>query len=233
MDSPAAASSSKGNPIVDFFAVPFRPRTYGNLLYLWLGFPLGLAYFVALTVGFATGIPLTLVWVGLLVLLATFALAWAAGGLERQLAIRLLGASVPERLVPGAVPDARRFAKLREVGSSAALWKGIVFLFLKFPLGLASWVISLVALVVPIAFIGAPFALLFEHGNIDFGWWDPDTFVEALPLSFAGLLALFVALHLHNALGWVWARLAEWLLGASLPPAASDAAISGAAPSAA
>ncbi len=45
----------------DFFAVAVRPRTYGNLLYLWLGFPLGLAYFVGLTVGISAGVPLTIV----------------------------------------------------------------------------------------------------------------------------------------------------------------------------
>ena len=43
----------------DFFTVAVRPRTYGNLLYLWLGFPLGLAYFVGLTVGISTGVPLS------------------------------------------------------------------------------------------------------------------------------------------------------------------------------
>jgi hypothetical protein len=206
------------NPLVEFFAVPFRLRTYGSLLYIWLAFPLGLAYFIGLVVGFAAGVPLTIVWIGLFVLFATLALAWLAEGMERQLAIRLLGAAVPARLAAVADPS-KRFARLRAVGGSSALWKGIVFLFLKFPLGLAGWVLSLVALVVPLAFIAAPFALLFDYGDahIDFGWWEPDTFIEALPFAFAGLFALLVSLHLHNALGWVWARLAERMLGQGSP----------------
>jgi hypothetical protein len=214
------ALAPKKNLLVEFFAVPFRPRTYGSLLYLWLGFPLGLAYFIGLVVGFAVGIPLTLLWVGLLVLFATLALAWAAEGFERQLAIRLLGAAVPARLAapaPAATP-AKRFAHLRAVGGSPALWKGLVFLFLKFPLGLGGWIFSLVALVVSISFIASPFAILyFGHDHVDLGWWEPDTFLEAVPFSIAGIFGLLISLHLHNALGYAWARLAEWLLGREAP----------------
>ena len=71
----------------DFFTVAVRPRTYGNLLYLWLGFPLGLAYFIGLTVGISAGVPLTLIWIGLAILLVTFLAAWGAAGFERQLAM--------------------------------------------------------------------------------------------------------------------------------------------------
>ena len=210
-------SRLRSRPIVEFFAVPFRLRTYGSLLYLWLAFPLGLVYFVGLTVGFAAGVPLTLVWVGLLLLFLTMAGAWLAQGLERQLAIHLLGAAVPERLDPARPVNGKRLVAVRAVGSSAALWKGLVFLFLKFPLGLVGWVISLVTLIVPVAFVAAPFALLFGRGHVELGVWTPTTFVGALPLAFAGALALLLSLHLHNALGLVWARLAEGLLGARLP----------------
>lgn len=225
MNAPAAAAPL--HPVLEFFAVPFRPRTYGSLIYLWLGFPLGLAYFIGLTVGFAAGIPLTIVWVGLFVLFATFAGAWFAEGLERQLAIRLLGASVPARLDEATVAVGQRFARIRATAKSPALWKGLLFLFLKFPLGLVGWILSLVSLVVSLAFLCAPFALLFGGGNVDFGWWEPATFLEALPLSPVGLLALFVSLHLHNALGWAWARLAEWLLGAGAPGSPGAATATG------
>ena len=214
---PLAEGTGKKNLLLEFVAVPFRPRTWGSVAYLWLGFPLGLVYFIGLVVGFSAGIPLTIVWIGLVVLFATLALAWAAEGFERQLAIHLLGAKVPARLA--AAPDpAKRFGHLRAVGGSPALWKGLAFLFLKFPLGLAGWVFSLVALIVPLSFIAAPFALLvWGHPYVDLGWWEPDTFLEALPFAFLGLLGLLVSLHLHNTLGWVWARLAEGLLGAEVP----------------
>lgn len=201
----------------DFFAVAVRPRTYGSLIYLWLGFPLGLAYFIGLVVGFSTGVPLTIVWVGLVILFATLLAAWGAAGFERQLAIHLLGAEVPERTLQPT--SERLISRLGALLTSAALWKGIAFLFVKFPVALATWVVSLVSLVVPFALALLPVAWIVSPGEVhaDFGFWHPESFVETLPLSLLGILGLLVALHLQVGMGWFWARLAEWMLGAKLP----------------
>jgi hypothetical protein len=211
----------------DFFAVAVRPRTYGNLLYLWLGFPLGLAYFVALTVGISTGLPLTILWIGLVILLATFLAAWAAAGFERQLAILLLGARVPPRTTHPK--SDRLLSRLGALLSSEALWKGMAFLFFKFPIALFTWLVSLVSLVVPLAFALVPIAWLIDPDEIQIGlgYWQPESFLGTLPYGFAGLIGLLVALHLQNGMGWLWARLAEWMLGSSAP---TSAPTSGAAP---
>lgn len=212
------------NPLIEFFAVAVRPRTYGALVYLWLGFPLGLAWFVALTVGVATGLGLVIVWVGFLILAATLALVWFAEGLERQLAIHLLGARVPERLAMAR--PAKAGARLGAELTSPALWKGMLFLLLRLPVALACWVTSLVTLVVPAAFAAIPaIYLLTEKQDLHFdGWiWNVDSFAATLPFGIAGLLGLLLALHLHVALGWLWARMAEWLLGAKTPEAVAAA----------
>ncbi|MEO7795657.1 MAG: sensor domain-containing protein, partial [Thermoanaerobaculia bacterium] len=202
-----------------------RPRTYGNLLYLWLGLPLGLAYFIGLTVGISAGVPLTIVWVGLAILLVTFLAAWGAAGFERQLAIHLLGAHVPERVTHPK--SARLLSRLGALLSSAALWKGMAFLFFKFPVALTTWVISLVSLVVPLAFACIPIAWLVDPSGFDIGigYWQPESFLGTLPFGIAGVLGLLVALHLQNGMGWMWARLAEWMLGSTAPtsPAALGA----------
>jgi hypothetical protein len=217
MNSPARQLSW-----TDFFTVALRPRTYGNLLYLWLGFPLGLAYFVGLTVGISAGVPLTIIWIGLGVLLATFLAAWAAAGFERQLAILLLGARVPERVTHPA--SDKLLSRLGALLSSAALWKGMAFLFFKFPVALATWVVSLVSLVVPLAFALVPVAWLVNPEEIHIGtgfggFWQPESFLGTLPFGIAGVLGFLVALHLQNGMGWFWARLAEWMLGSTAPVA--------------
>ncbi len=197
----------------DFFAVVVRPRTYGSLLYLWLGFPLGLAYFVGLTVGISTGLPLTLIWIGLAILLVTFLAAWGAAGFERRLAIHLLGANVPERVTH---PSSERLrSRLAATLSSPALWKGTAFLMIKFPMALATWIVSLVSLVVPLAFSLVPFAWLVSPEELQFGvgFWRPESFLGTLPFGIAGVFGLLVALHLQNGMGWVWAKLAEGMLG--------------------
>ena len=64
----------------------------------------------------------------------------------------------------------------------------------------------------------------YESPHVQLGWWVPETFFEALPLTLLGALALLVSLHLHNALGWIWARLAERLLGSENAPAPAGGA---------
>ena len=102
------ARSPLRSPAVRALAPFLEARTWGALAYVWLGFPLGLAWFIGLTVGIATGAALTIVWVGLVLLLLTFLAAWGAEGLERRLAIWLLGAQVPERRRPLRGTSARR-----------------------------------------------------------------------------------------------------------------------------
>jgi len=195
-------------------AAPFLdPRTWGAVAYVWLGFPLGLVWFVGMTVGFLTGAALTIVWVGLVILALTLLAVWGAEGLERQLAIWLLGARVPARRDPSPGPfNFQVWA--RSVAGGAALWKGIAFLALRFPLGLAGWIVSVVSLSVSLALLAAPLAA-YLGGEFRMPFWEIDTTAEHWLLSAVGLLLFVGALHLHRALGWVWARLAELLLGAS------------------
>ncbi len=200
--------------------------TWTSVVYLWLGFPLGLLWFIGLVVGFAVGLPLTILWIGFAILAATLAGAWLAEGLERQLAIHLLGAAVPARL---AQVGAGKKLRLRDIAISPALWKGILFLGLRFPLGLASWLFSLVSLVISLTFLVAPWAELTGWDELDLVFdvrplfWSIDTPGEIWLLSALGLGLLIASLHLHRALGWAWARLAEWLLGAEAPAMAAPA----------
>lgn len=222
----AASETPARNPFLSvlarFFGVAIEGRSYLNVLYLWLAFPLGLAYFVLLVTGFSVGIGLTIIWIGLAILFALMLAVWGLEGLERILAIGLLGAAVPVRLpAPGAV-GFRPWVKA--VFKSSALWKGLAFLFIKFPLGLAGWIASVVSLSVSIAFALAPIAYWFGASmdlNLD-GWiWDRyvDGPLGMALMSITGFFMLFVTLHMHNGLAWLWKKLAEILLGGSIESA--------------
>lgn len=215
-------------------AAPFLdPRTWGAVAYVWAGFPLGLLWFIGMTVGFAAGIPLTLVWVGFFVLAVTLAAVWAAEGVERRLAILLLGAQVPPRrarTLPGESESLRRWAA--SVVSGPALWKGMLFLALRFPLGLAGWIFSVVSLTVSAAFLVAPWIELSGLGEVDLVVLELDRPYELWMVALLGLVMMTVTLHLHRALGWLWARLAEHLLGAELPATPAGPALSTPLPSA-
>jgi len=213
----ASASNFRLPPALVAVAPFLDPRTWGAVAYLWLGFPLGLVWFVGMTVGFLTGLALTIIWVGLVVLAATLLAVWGAEGLERQLAILLLGAKVPERRArPAGAESAGGW--VRSVVGGAALWKGIVFLALRFPLGLAGWVFSVVSLSVSLAFLAAPWIhLAGGHIDLDLFWFWIDESTAFWLLPIAGFVLLVASLHVHRGLGWLWARLAEWLLGSAVP----------------
>src|ERR1700755_1185031 len=136
------ATTDPFDPLVDsvryFFGAPFRLRTYTNLLYLLLAFPLGLAYFILLAVGLTLGFGLTIVWVGLPILALVFAGSWAFAAFERQAAILLLGADVPPMLPPPSPMARTAWQRAGDFFSNPVTWKGMGFLLLKFPLGIVS-----------------------------------------------------------------------------------------------
>src|SRR3954451_24411457 len=97
-------ANGETNPVLRFFLARFRLRTYTNLLYLLLAFPLGLAYFIFLIVGLSLGFGLTLIWIGLPLLALVFAGSWAFTAFERQAAILLLGAEIPPMAPMAPIP---------------------------------------------------------------------------------------------------------------------------------
>lgn len=210
--------------IKTFFLAPFRLRTYSNLLYLMLAFPLGLAYFVFLAVGLPLGVGLSIVWIGIPVLALVFAGSWGISALERQAAIHMLGADVPPMTPPPGQEERGFWKKVYAFYTNPVTWKGLGFQIVKFPLGVVTFIVLVTLLAVTAAFLLAPFAVY----AMDYGWdefdgeiymdaeywtWEVDTFPEAFICSGIGLVMLLVSLNLLNGLAFLWARTAEVLLG--------------------
>jgi len=220
------------NGVRHFFSAPFRLRTYTNLLYLLLAFPLGLAYFLFLIVGLTLGFGLTIVWVGLPILALVFAGSWAFAAFERQAAMLLLGADVPpmtsEKLPPPSAVQRTAWQRAGDFFSNPVTWKGMGFLLLKFPLGLVSFVSIVALLPLSGALLLAPFLWqmgLLEVGDIDGVVFQVDSIGGAWACAVIGLVMLFLSLNLLNVLAWIWRGTATVLLGsdrfgATPPPAA-------------
>jgi len=226
--SPYATFAS--NPVRGIFGILAWPRTYLNLIYLLIGFPLGLAYFVFYVVGGSLGAGLSILGIGLVILFLLILAAWALALFERVLANALLGAEVPPP-GPTAIEEGG-WPWVKSVLGNPVTWKGLVFQLLKFPLGLASWVVTIVVLAVVGGFIAAP--LIVEFGGtiqID-PWFVADTQREAWISTALGLAAVIPALHLLNGLAYVWALFARVMLGRRQPrESAPEAWAPGTAPS--
>jgi Putative sensor len=211
-----------------FCGAPFRPRTYANLLYLLLAFPLGLAYFLFLIVGLALGFGLTIVWIGLPILALVFAGIWGFAAFERQAAILLLGAEVPPMVPPPSPVERTAWQRAGDFFSNPVTWKGMGFLLLKFPLGLVSFAALVTLLPLSGALVLAP--ILWEMGVLDIDGvvFQVDSIGGAWVCALIGMALLLLSLNLLNALAWVWRATAAALLGsgrfaAAPPPAISEA----------
>jgi len=208
-----ANNSSSGYSLRDVLGVVIDAQTYRNLLYLGLSFPLGLAYYVALTVGLSLGIGLSVVLVGFPILFATLLGVRIIASFERKLANALLGTDL-SRLsdVPtgdGLVETATGYLR------AASTWRGLGFVLVKFWLGIVSFVILVSLLGTALELILTPVApgLL----GVQVGGFEIASAVET-PLEmavgvFVGVVMVFVSLHVLNGLASVTKQVAVALLG--------------------
>jgi len=213
---------------VPFFGVVAAPRSYLNILYLLLSFPLGIAYFVFLVTGISVGAGLVIVWVGVPILVLVLTGSWALCQLERLLAIGLLKEDIPAIArrdgsseqpagdVPSLGPEGRlligAWRRLKAHLADRLTWTGILYLFLKFPIGVASFVMVVTLTAVSFSLMGAPFYYWVDDG-IDMGIWQIDALWEALILTLVGIPAAFISLHIMNGAAYLSGRLARVMLG--------------------
>jgi signal transduction histidine kinase len=193
-----------------FAGVPLRGQTWLNVAYVLLAFPMGLAYFIVLVVGLSVGAALAILIVGIGILLATLAAWRAMAAVERGMARGLLGVPIPQ---PADRRDLAGIERVRRWLRDPVTWKSLVFVALKFPLGIVSLAatgflgfIALVMLFAPLIVLATPVTV--------FGWMVTNS-GQALPLTLIGIPAVLIVLHLANGLAWLWALFARVMLGPS------------------
>jgi hypothetical protein len=234
---------------------PFRLRTYRNLLYLFVQFPLGVAYFVALATagglafgGVAAiteavptllsepGLPLVGRLIGLAVLVPVVlglvtvgVVGLLVGGAALMTVHRALTALLLDRELPRSVssvdPRERPLAYVRAFLLAPGSYLSTAVVAAVFPLGVALFVVLVVATTLSGVLLAAPllyddpranltvqlpdslrFSLVDGFHTVDFGValnagaWTVDTLPEALVASAVGAVLLVVALNVFNGL---------------------------------
>lgn len=203
-------------------------RTYLRILYLLLAFPLGILYFVVIVTGLSVGFGLAIIMVGFPILIITL-LCWLLfARLERELAIHLLGARIRPMTVPDPVQRSL-WQRLLKTLADPVTWKSLVYVFLEFPFGIASFTISVTLIAVSLSLILYPVgyavatALYGQFpGQVQGTMWpnvtinghfDLNVAVAFLLVSAFGLVFGLASMALLNGTGWLWARFAEIMLG--------------------
>ena len=210
------------------FGVVTDPQSFVNIFYLFLSFPLGIAYFVFLVTGISLGAGLLIIWVGVPILGVVLAGTWVLCEFERMLAVGLLKEDIPptarsnlagraEADVQGLSPGERfvigMWRRLKRYLSDRLTWTGMLYLFLKFPLGIASFTVAVTLISVTAALLAAPLTYLFGDFDMSVGGWDIDTLWEAALLTLVGIPMVFVSLHGMNLMAFASGRLARVMLG--------------------
>ena len=159
-----------------------------STLFLLSSFPLGLLWFVVLSVLLLTGLALTIVWIGLPIL-AFAVLACVLGtGVERWRLAALLGTSLPYPYRP--LPRGSVLARVRSRAADPALWGGLLYLLLLLPIGLVEIVVVLL-LALSAVLVSYPLWFWTLPDGVGVSWttlFVADTLPEALLVALVGLV---------------------------------------------
>lgn len=201
-----------------FFRVVGSGQAYLNLLYLLVAFPLGLFYFAFLVCGLSAGVSLLIIWVGIPILLLVGVGWWGLASFERFMAIHWLKEDIPAMARPPN-EDAEIWTLFKEYFANPVTWKSLLYLFLKFPLGIATFVVLTTLISLTLAFLTMPFTyefLQYSQAGVFFGpdlpAWYIDSMNDALLGALIGLMLWPVTLHVTNGLAWVHAKFAKVML---------------------
>lgn len=215
MTQPQTAEVSSGLSPSGILGAVTDAQTYKNLLYLFISLPLGLVYYTLLMFGFITGLGLAVVGIGLALLMATLVGTRYAAGFERRVANRLLGVDITapddlEREADGIVGLSKAY-----LGASST-WRGLAFVFLKFWIGLFSFLLLFFLLSPAIELLLMP---VFPDGVLNLTvneWVVAESFestLQQVAAAPAGAVLMVLALNVLNAFARVNGSVASSLLG--------------------
>ncbi|WP_090308805.1 sensor domain-containing protein [Natronorubrum texcoconense] len=221
---------------------PFRPQTYLNLCYLLLAFPLGIIYFVFLVTGFSLGFGLLIIAVGVPILLLVLAASHVFAAFERATTRHLLSINIDSPGYP-FLDGEDGIDGVRLLVFGLETYAAICYLFLKFVVGIVSFVLLTTMLTTSIALLLTP--LYYDQPNVQVGlvnggdpihltpslelpWnellvgvefavtiaeWEATTLPEALAVSVVGVVVLVASLALLNAFAWLNGQVSRLFLG--------------------
>jgi signal transduction histidine kinase len=187
-------------------------RTWLAVVHLMAGLFIGIALFIVALVGLVTGIALLPVFLaGVPVLAGTFWLCIWLAGAERARFALLLGTDIPAAPLPGGRTWLRWMAA---PFTSAAAWRNVLYMLIRFPLGLLQFVLVAAVWSLGPAMLALPgYAWALPGGGIHLGGHlirYPGALIAAV---LAGLVLLLVSPAITRGLASSDAAVGRWLLG--------------------
>ncbi len=118
-------------------------KMFRHWLSLFVYFPFGFAYFIFLIGGFITAISLSIVLIGIPLLLFMLATSRTLATLDRRVMAAILDVDAPPDFDDVDTSGANLGERLGMYLGSGATWRSLIYLLLKFPLGMITFTISI------------------------------------------------------------------------------------------
>jgi uncharacterized membrane protein len=200
-----------------FFGVASDPRAWTSLFYMLLSIATGIVYFTVVVAGLSMslgmavliiGIPFAILFIGIVRLLSL---------VEGRIVEGMLGERMPRRPLY-AERGQPLLARIGNMFTDPRTWSTMLYMVLMMPLGIVYFTVAVTGLSTSLGLIGGALAAaLSKLGLINFHvYLQPEpVFDHALmiPVVFAaGVLGLFLTLHLARGVGRVHGALAKNLL---------------------
>jgi uncharacterized membrane protein len=195
-----------------FFGVALEAKTYGALAYLLLSLPLGIFYFAWATTGISLSFGLLFLIIGIPFIVFFMGTVWALSLMEGRLVETLLGERMPRR--PMYSTQSGFWNKVKEILSDARTYSTLMYMLLTLPIGIIYFTIIVALLTLSFGLIAGGVGVLFDFAHIysDNGLIFSGERWLAPIITIAGILLLFVTMHLARGLGYVHAQFAKNLL---------------------
>jgi uncharacterized membrane protein len=207
---------SQRSPIARFFGVIAEPRTYASLFYMLLALATGIFYFTWVVTGVSLSSGLAVLIIGIPFVILYFGSVRVLSLVEGRIVETMLGERMPRRPLY-STRGQPLLERIKDLFTDPRTWATQLYFLLMLPLGIAYFTVAVTGLATSLALIAAPIAVLFG----DFGgalWIDEINVMDvhglwALPLCFiAGVVLLFLTLHLARGVGYLHGQLAKHML---------------------
>jgi hypothetical protein len=198
-----------------FFGIAVDPRAYAAMFYMVLAMATGIFYFTWVVTGLSLSAGFAILIIGIPFIVLFFATVRALSFVEGKIVEAMLGVRMPRR--PLYVD--RELSIWQRIGAmftDPRTWSTLFYMLLMMPLGIVYFSIITVGMALALGFMATP--VMYLMGEVD-GIVILDgtnlflTSPYWLPVIFAaGVLLLFIMLHVARGIGQLHGQLAKHLL---------------------
>jgi signal transduction histidine kinase len=169
-------------------------RMPGDVAYLLLGLPLGIAFFTFEVAAVSTGGGLLITLIGFPILLLTVLINRGLANIERQRASLVLGEPIPSRYK--VAESGSIWARLKAIAADPATWKDGIWMVLMLPLGILGFVVAVTTWCVVLGLLTQPFwwkAATHHSGHIDIVFFSIHSWAGSILAFLLGALLVIPA----------------------------------------